>query len=492
MSGGSDIHSAPLMESSALPPMRRGYTKTLLWKNVIIKKRHPIKWALEVLLPVALILLMGYLKTLTNDVVVPDGWANDDVADKDGKNGTSYSLFATDSISNIPFPKYYQTEGTMSGLLMQMATKTWNQRTDAALLSTEQNATCAAASFAGNVSTDANSPNAWPVQCRDKIVPYKLAIAPDNDFTRKYFLQTITKWYPRVPLDPNQTLVVPALADSVMFFKDESALNAYVISGSYGKGFDTPKVSAAIVFTTVPSTLGTVGDIQYSLRLNSTLGRGGATGDIPRTNLKAYNPLQRSITTDSYTRYAKSGFMTYQTLVTRFALCVPDWDAQSSSTSGNCTQDKSVMAGNVVSDIKLVSTQLQADVNALLTVAAYMKATQKQFNFNAVPLSSLSALAAPLRQMPQPVGGAAVFAFPIQSFTSSPFFNQVKDFFGLVFVISYLHALSSVLVALITEKETKARELMKILGVHESAIVLSWYITYGLVFITAAILQAVA
>ncbi|KAF0694082.1 hypothetical protein As57867_014957, partial [Aphanomyces stellatus] len=493
MSAGSDIHSAPLMETASLPPMRRGYTTTLLWKNVIIKKRHPIKWALEVLLPVALILLMGYLKTLTDDVVVPDGWSTDDVAHSGETNGTSYSLFATDTNAmNIPIPKFYQTEGTVSGLLMQMASNTWIQRTDAALLSTEQNATCAAAAFAGNVSTDVSSPFTWPAQCRSKIVPYKLAIAPDNDFTRKYFLKTIAKWYPRVPLDPNQTLVVPALADSVMFFEDESALDAYVISGSYGKGFDTPKVSAAIVFTTVPSTLGTVGDIQYSLRLNSTLRRGGVTGDIPRTNLKAYDPLQRAINSDSYTRYAKSGFMTYQTLVTRFALCVPAWDALSSTTTGKCTQDKSIMVGNVTTDMKLVSTQLQADVNALLTVAAYMKATQKQFNFNAVPLSSLSALAAPLRQMPQPVGGAAVFAFPIQSFTSSPFFNQVKDFFGLVFVISYLHALSSVLVALITEKETKARELMKILGVHESAIVLSWYITYGLVFITAAILQAVA
>ncbi|CAK4672695.1 unnamed protein product [Aphanomyces euteiches] len=93
--------------------------------------------------------------------------------------------------------------------------------------------------------------------------------------------------------------------------------------------------------------------------------------------------------------------------------------------------------------------------------------------------------------MPQPVGGAAVFPFPIQSYTASKFFDSVKSTFGLVFVISYLHALSSVLVALISEKETKASEMMKILGVRDSAIMVSWFITYGLMFVVAAVFQAI-
>ncbi|KAF0696165.1 hypothetical protein As57867_013013, partial [Aphanomyces stellatus] len=107
---GSPIYSEPLLEAT---PVHRGFTKALLWKNVIIKKRHPIKWALEVLLPVSLILLLGILKTLTDDVVVPDGWSNDEVSHE--KNGTSFSLFATDK-TGLKQPKFYQTESTVSGL----------------------------------------------------------------------------------------------------------------------------------------------------------------------------------------------------------------------------------------------------------------------------------------------------------------------------------------------------------------------------------------
>ncbi|KAF0715885.1 hypothetical protein As57867_003098, partial [Aphanomyces stellatus] len=489
-----NIQGAPVLEDttpSVTPATHRGYTSTLLWKNYLIKKRHPIKWALEILLPVALIVLMGALKTLTDDVVVPDGWSTDAVAHKHDKNGTSYSLYDTDQFNNVSVPKFYETEGTVTGLLIQMATATWNARNSAAQMSADDNTTCAAAAFAGNVSTDVNSPHAWPTSCRANIVPRKLAIAPDNDFTRKYFFQTIAKWYPRVPLTANESLVVPAIEDSVVFFQDETAMEAYIVGATYGKGFDFPKIDAAIVFTVTPATLGVAGDIQYSVRLNSTEGKGGVMGAIPRTNVKPTRLLQRSLYTDEYSAYVQSGFMTYQTLVTRFTLCVPDWNVQTAQTTGTCTQTSSVMLSNATTDMSLLQSQLQADINLLKAIGMYFRITGTPFTLASIPLTSFPLLVAPLHQMPQPVGGAAVFPFPIQTYTSSPFFESIQSYFGMVFIISYLQALSSVLVALITEKETKARELMKILGVGESAIVLSWYITYGLIFLTAAVLQAV-
>ncbi|KAH9154549.1 hypothetical protein LEN26_003391, partial [Aphanomyces euteiches] len=308
---------------------------------------------------------------------------------------------------------------------------------------------------------------------------------------RQYFLQTLSLWYPRVPLTSNQSLVIPSIADSVQFFADDASLNSYIKGGEYGKGFTSPTIDAAIVFTTTPSTLGSVGDIEYSLRLNSTLDDDGNTGDIPRTNLKAFQITQRNLDTESYTRYAQTGFMTYQTLVIRFALCVPDWNPQTKTTTGNCTQEKSVMTSSATSDLALVTAQVSNDLNLMSAAAQYTRLTKHAFNLTAVPSTSLSALARPLRQMPQPVGGAAVFPFPIQSYTASKFFDSVKSTFGLVFVISYLHALSSVLVALISEKETKAREMMKILGVRDSAIMVSWFITYGLMFVVAAVFQAI-
>ncbi|KAH9143316.1 hypothetical protein AeRB84_012675 [Aphanomyces euteiches] len=487
-----NTNSAPLIDSSVVPHKRRGFTSTLLWKNFLIKKKHPAKWAMEILIPVALIILLGSLKTLTDDVTVPDGWSTDHVVHKHDKNGTSYSLFDQRPIfGNYTTPRFYQTEATVSGLLLQMATKAWDERKRASSMTAEENRMCAAAAFAGNVSSDVDSPYAWPLMCRDFIVPRKLAIVPDNDFTRKYFFKTLSVWYPRVPLDANQTLVIPSIADSVQFYPDEASLEKYIAGGDYGKSFTQPTIAAAIVFTTAPPTLGTVGNMEYKLRLNSSLDSAGDIGDIPRTKLKAYQPLQRSIETKEYMHYATTGFMAYQTLVTRFALCVPDWNAQIATTTANCTKQNSVMTSNLASDITLVTSQVENDPNLLMSVATYIQSTKGSFNLTNVPLTSLSALARPLRQMPQPVGGAAVFAMPIQSFTSSPFFDNVSDSFGIIFLLSYLHILSSVLVALISEKETKARELMKILGVRDSAIIVTWYITYGIIFLVAAILQSV-
>ncbi|KAH9119307.1 hypothetical protein AeMF1_007918 [Aphanomyces euteiches] len=110
----STTTSAPYIEAGDKSPKQRRYTATLLWKNFLIKKKHPIKWALEVLIPVVLIAPMGALKHLTHDVQVPDGWATNDVEHKDDKNGTSYSLFDIQDI-NGNVPRFYQTEGTMSG-----------------------------------------------------------------------------------------------------------------------------------------------------------------------------------------------------------------------------------------------------------------------------------------------------------------------------------------------------------------------------------------
>ncbi|CAK4219950.1 unnamed protein product, partial [Aphanomyces euteiches] len=478
----ASANTLPLVEPGETSPKQRGYTTVLLWKNFLIKKKHPIKWALEILIPVILIVLMGAMKTITHDVDVPEGWSNNDVVTKGDKNGTSYSLFAVQpSSSGVATPRFYQTEGTVSGLLLQMAVKSWSERKQAASLTSDQNTTCLAATFAGNVSSDENSPYAWPQTCRDFIIPRKLAIIPDNDFTRQYFLQTLSLWYPRVPLTSNQSLVIPSIADSVQFFADDASLDSYITGGEYGKGFTSPTIDAAIVFTKTPSTLGSVGDIEYSLRLNSTVGNQGSTGDVPRTNLKAFQITQRNLDTESYTRYAQTGFMTYQTLVTRFALCVPDWNPQTKTITGNCTQEKSVMTSSATSDLALVTAQVSNDLNLMSAAAQYTRLTKHAFNLTAVPSTS------PLRQMPQPVGGAAIFPFPIQSYPASKFFDSVKSTFGLVFVISYLHALSSVLVALISEKETKAREMMKIFG----PIMVSWLITYGLMFVVAAVFQAI-
>ncbi|POM78146.1 ATP-binding cassette (ABC) Superfamily, partial [Phytophthora palmivora] len=106
------------------------------------------------------------------------------------------------------------------------------------------------------------------------------------------------------------------------------------------------------------------------------------------------------------------------------------------------------------------------------------------------PNETLEALLKPLRQAPQPYLGASVAPFPIEAYISSPFYDQVSDVFAIVFILSYLYSISRILVVLIQEKELRLREYMKILGVKEKAIVMSWYMTYIVILFVGSILQA--
>lgn len=61
--------------------------------------------------------------------------------------------------------------------------------------------------------------------------------------------------------------------------------------------------------------------------------------------------------------------------------------------------------------------------------------------------------------------------------------------FPVGFILSYLYSVSRVVVALLVEKETKARELMRILGVDERVILVAWFLTYLQLLLVASLLQ---
>ncbi|CAE7454884.1 ABCA1, partial [Symbiodinium sp. CCMP2456] len=54
--------------------------------------------------------------------------------------------------------------------------------------------------------------------------------------------------------------------------------------------------------------------------------------------------------------------------------------------------------------------------------------------------------------------------------------------FPLVFIVAFLYTQKKVLNELISEKETKVRESLRMLGVGSPAIISSWYLTYGIIF----------
>ncbi|OWZ23129.1 ABC transporter [Phytophthora megakarya] len=213
---------------------------------------------LEILLPVIFILLISALKALSQDVHVPAGWSST------AGTGTSYSLMRNG---------YLVQEPTLNGLLnymgLQAATELHNTT---GVSEKDQEACTLSVGYGGFVSANNLSAYAVPPQCQPLVTPYSLAIAPDNDFTRKYFLETVKKWYPRVEINASLGLGLPSLEDSVMFFDSDDALETYVKKVGYGKSYTTPIVYAAIVFDQYPTeeNIGTFQSIEYSVRMNAT------------------------------------------------------------------------------------------------------------------------------------------------------------------------------------------------------------------------------
>eukprot|EP00644_Phytophthora_capsici_P017588 jgi/Phyca11/535815/estExt2_fgenesh1_pg.C_PHYCAscaffold_420047 len=491
-----------LMKTSSenLAQRRTSWTfmRSLLWKNWLIKKRQPIATACEILVPTFFILLLGVLKLLTETVDVPPGWSDD----AGNSAGTSYNLFQPTGQSiewvDTDLPKFALHESTMTGLMLKLGRQSIDDGLRMYELSDSNLAACRMGVMAeGLVSTDTSSPFSVPTECGGKVVPYKIGIAPDNAFTRNYFAETMDMWYPRVDLlnSTSSSLTIPSFKDSVQFFDSNDALTDYVKSDNYGDNFENPKIYAAIVFDSFPNgdEIGTLASIEYSLRLNSTQGDDiDSVGRVPTTDgsLDNIDLFQKDIVTDYYSVYTVTGFMTLQTLVTRFVTCMPEWISSNQSTTGICQHPhtsaiSSLELDNTLLDVLAEDSLIQESLTGLglsdvSTLLAGLSNNTKE------------ALLTPLRQAPQSVLAATVAPFPVDTYTSSPFYDNVSSVFSIVFVMAYLFTISRILVVFIQEKELRQREFMKILGVTEKSIILTWFMTYGSILFVGAVVQALA
>ncbi|TMW64123.1 hypothetical protein Poli38472_014240 [Pythium oligandrum] len=381
-----------------------------------LKQRHPAGMALEVLIPAIFILLVGLLKTTMVNTSIPAGWSGET------KEGMAYNLFDRTSgkIDGIgaPVPLFYMHEATMTGLILSLGAQAFKNGHNMQELSTTDLAACKKGLVVyGAVTANASSPHKIPEACGGKMMDV---------------------WYPRIKSANGSSVPkIPSLRESIEFYSTADDLETYVSSDAYGSGPEHPRNFGAIVFDQFPSDLevGKFSSIEYTVRMNSTGGARSGTGLIPLTigDPPELTPFDKELTTDYYSRYAVSRFMTLQTLVTRFVTCMPTWD-----------------------------------------------------------LSKKRALLKPLRQAPQPYLGAAVAPFPIDAFEESPFCSKIKTVFPIIFIQAYLYCLSRILVAFIYEKESRQRELMKILGVSEASIITSWYITYGLILLVGTLIQVLA
>ncbi|GMF62979.1 unnamed protein product [Phytophthora fragariaefolia] len=235
------------------------FLRALLWKNWLIKRRHPVATACEVLVPVVFIILLGVLKSTTTTVAVPSGWSDTTASAGDAAVGTSYNLFQptgqTIEWVSADLPKFALHESTMTGLILKLGVQSVDDAIRLEELSTADQATCTAGVIVnGLVETNTSSPYSVPSECADKVAPYKIGIAPENAFTRDYFAAAMDMWYPRLELtnSSSDAFTVPSFSESVRFFGTNDELTEYVKSDEYGKGIENPRIYAAIVFDSVP------------------------------------------------------------------------------------------------------------------------------------------------------------------------------------------------------------------------------------------------
>ncbi|KUF93745.1 Small subunit processome component 20 [Phytophthora nicotianae] len=164
------------------------FIRALLWKNWLIKRRHPVVTACEILVPVLFIVLLGVLKSTTTTVDVPSGWSDTTASTGDAAIGTSYNLFQptgqTIEWVSADLPKFALHESSMTGLILKLGVQSVDDAIRLEELSTADQATCSSGVIAnGLVETNMSSPYRVPTECADKVSPYKIGIAPDNAFT---------------------------------------------------------------------------------------------------------------------------------------------------------------------------------------------------------------------------------------------------------------------------------------------------------------------
>ncbi|KAG2819643.1 hypothetical protein PC112_g12108 [Phytophthora cactorum] len=473
------------------------FVPTLLRKNWLLKRKHPVALLFEVLTPVLFIVVMDLVRTTSSDKTVPSGFTTDT---------TSYNLFNPSGWSLVgpnTTPMFATPETTLSGLMLHLAYRSFDYGRLMKTFTSANRSICERElAIGGRVSLNTSSPYALPSECEGRVSPFKFAIAPDDDFTRNYFFETMKLWYPTIVINDSSSdnsLVIPSFEDSTVFFDTEEALEDYVESSDYAKTATQPRIFGAIVFTNYPTTIGQAASIEYTLRLNSTyVGDSETNRYIPQTiggdGASLWDSVDRKLETTDYQQYTTNGFMTLQTLVTRFVNCLPDWDDSTKTTTGACQINASTAVSTEDLNLRLLETVVNDPATQSAGVLFNNLMGESSPLSSDLPLDNTTreALLTPLRQAPQSALGSLTTPFPINSFVSSSFYDAVTDAFPIFFILTYLHPLSKILVGLMAERETRSRELMKILGVKESSIVISWYITYIVILFVSCVLQTLA
>jgi ATP-binding cassette subfamily A (ABC1) protein 3 len=223
-----------------------------------------------------------------------------------------------------------------------------------------------------------------------------------------------------------------------------SEMDDYIRSPDYGVA--GPKFAFAIVFHQIPGDgrPGSIGDWDYSIRMNYTFGSIGSTNFMP------VRPLARGISDWHQDLYSWEGFASLQLLVDRYIL----------------------------------NKRAQIQAAPLLAWNPSMAHYAEQEDAD-----NHEYLAEPLRYAPQLV---QTVPLPMHGYILDTFYEIVKAVFALLFLLMYMHPTFSMIAAFIDEKETRTREGLRMMGVRNGALIASAYALHACVFFVLNLLMTIA
>jgi len=163
-----------------------------------------------------------------------------------------------------------------------------------------------------------------------------------------------------------------------------------------------------------------------------------------------------------YREYIYSGFLSLQDCVDKWAFEYTGAAPKINATFANATNPTNGQAVNI-------PTNIVAGVNDTYNPNdIYDPRNFQQFGFPLLPRQSN-----PQCEKPVPY----VMPFPIRQYDNNPFFSRVGYILGMGLVMSTMYPVSRLVKNIVEEKESRMREVMKIMGLVDWAHQLSWFFT---------------
>ena len=227
--------------------------------------------------------------------------------------------------------------------------------------------------------------------------------------------------------------------------------NTYADVG--GKGL----IWGAVIFTKMGSGdggPGSQGDWEYTIRLNSS--------SVPSTSGPATSILRYSTGSHQVQQYDSSGFVPLQLLIDRYII------NQKSNVSDDAVLQKNLRR----------FSQRKAWLQDWSNTDAWQQWVNDP-GHSAETDAIVESIAAPHKFAPETVATAAL---PVQDQKVDGFYQIGLPVFGMFFILAFLYSMYGVVAWLIVEKETKIRESLKMMGVHTTSLLCSFYGLQAIVF----------